>query len=134
MLILSKIKKPSIEDYLAGTLLACSFVWVWSVFFSFIGLKVNAIFQVVSYAVYSMGTVVASYLVTGRDEAKRLTIGLKVGFGAWVASMLLVFPLSEEESLTVMIALLVCLLFGGVLGSLIRQAVKSVNRTPKNDK
>jgi O-antigen/teichoic acid export membrane protein len=116
----SKPKKPNINDYMAGAMLANGVVWIWmqalSVFREYTIQVPAVILADISYVIYILGGYYASRQVCKRADEKHLIVGVKLAAASWVMGVFIMFTLAPEPNAGLMFALLVCFAAGCVLG------------------
>jgi hypothetical protein len=114
-------RNPNLTDYMAGTMLANGFVWIWSMihtYFPDLISRIPIVIQaVIAYAIYISGSAVSSYLVCKRTSSNHLMVGLKLAGLAWLFSLILMLSSTTGPTLGTAMMLLVCYLAGGLAGA-----------------
>jgi len=114
------ISKPSLNDYMAGAMLANGFIWIWSMMMGHIPLLYRApiiILANASYLIYLVAGFTSSYLVCLRAERRHLIVGLKTALLSWLLSILFMLSFSPKPDWGFSTALLICLIMGSVAGA-----------------
>lgn len=129
-------RNPTLTDYMAGTMLANGFVWIWSMILSYFPDLISripiVILAVTAYAIYISGSAVSSYLVCKRTSSNHLMIGLKLAGLAWLFSLIMMLSSTTGPTLGSAVMLLVCYLAGGLAGAYI--ALRSELRPRRADR
>lgn len=114
-------RNPTLTDYMAGTMLANGFIWVWSMILSYFPDPISripiVILAVTAYAIYISGSAVSSYLVCKRTSSNHLMVGLKLAGLAWLFSLIMMLSSTTGPTLGSAVMLLVCYLAGGLAGA-----------------
>lgn len=113
----SQKDRLGILDYMAGAMLNTGFIWFWA----FILTNFSDLFSsvaplmllVISYTLYLIGEIVASYLVCKKAASGHFMIGLRLAALSWFFSLILITP----PSLGSAAVLLICLATGGAAGA-----------------
>ena len=129
-------RNPTLTDYMAGTMLANGFVWIWSMILSYFPDLISripiVILAVTAYAIYISGSAVSSYLVCKRTSSNHLMIGLKLAGLAWLFSLIMMLSSTTGPTLGSAVMLLVCYLAGGLAGAYM--ALRSELRPSRADR
>ena len=114
-------RNPNLTDYMAGTMLANGFVWIWSMILTYFPDPISripiVILAVTAYAIYISGSAVSSYLVCKRTSSNHLMVGLKLAGLAWLFSLIMMLSSTTGPTLGSAVMLLVCYLAGGLAGA-----------------
>jgi hypothetical protein len=114
-------RNPTLTDYMAGTMLANGFVWIWSMILTYFPDPISripiVILAVTAYAVYISGSAVSSYLVCKRTSSNHLMVGLKLAGLAWLFSLIMMLSSTTGPTLGSAVMLLVCYMAGGLAGA-----------------
>lgn len=114
-------RNPNITDYMAGTMLANGFVWIWSMILTYSPNLISripiVILAVIAYTIYISGSAVSSYLVCKRTSSNHLMVGLKLAGLAWLFSLILMLSSTTGPTLGSAVMLLVCYMAGGLAGA-----------------
>ena len=129
-------RNPNLTDYMAGTMLANGFVWIWSMILTYFPDLISripiVILAVIAYAIYISGSAVSSYLVCKRTSSNHLMVGLKLASLAWLFSLIMMLSSTTGPTLGTAVMLLVCYLAGGLAGAYM--ALRSELRPRKADR
>lgn len=116
-------KIPSIYDYLAASMLAIFIVWLWAQtaiqFPEFFREAPTSLVTAASYAFYTFGGMVISYIVLEKNRSRRLSAGLKVGGFCFIAATVYFYLRSWVLQANFVVALLFSFLVGGYLGAVV---------------
>jgi len=127
---LSEERRPTFYDYMAASTLAGVFVWIWGILLRKLpqfSEKTMSIIVLLSFFVYALGGAIASYMIVKRSSGRPLFEGIKVGTGAILILMLVIFPSSAKRSLGVTLAIMLCVFVGSIIGTLVPQLKKLYN-------
>lgn len=116
-------RSPILTDYIAGGLLSNSLVWLWFRLLSgprglLSGVSVKLLGSI-TYVVFFLAGLTASYLVCTRTMKGHLGVGVKSAGINWAIGILIVVPLASTEAGGLSIALLACYLTGGIISAYI---------------
>lgn len=126
-------REPTNNDYMAGAILANGIIWLWlqslplfSSFTNRISPSILADFTAVTIVVAGF---IASQQVAKRSDRNQLIVALRTGLYSWAGSLFMMLT-APQASITFALILLVCLIFGSVLGSymLIRMRINERKR------
>lgn len=113
--------KPELNDYIAGAMLANGIVWTWlqalssmSGFFSRISIGLLAD---MSFVIYLLAGIVASYQVCRKASYGHLIVGVKFAAFAWAFSLFIMLSMLLEPTIGMATVLLVCFTAGGIVGT-----------------
>ena len=110
-------KSPSLNDYMAGAMLANGFVWIWAQVLPHLSWVPYTLLAAASYVIYLAGGIVVSYLVCKRTSSRHLFVGLKLAAVTWIFSIFVMLTIATEPTIGLAIALLVIFAAGGVAGA-----------------
>lgn len=112
--------KPSINDYVAGAMMANGVVWVWMqalpLFIKSTNHLIVAAIAEFSWVIFIFGGYISSRQVCKRADEKHLFVGLKLAAVSWVMGIFIMFTLAPMPDVRLMVTLLICFTAGGVLG------------------
>ncbi len=121
-------RSPILTDYIAGGLLSNSLVWFWFRLLSGPGSPLSGvsvkILGSITYVVFFLAGLTASYLVCTRTMKGHLGVGVKSAGINWAISIFIVVPLASTEAAGLSIALLACYLTGGIISAYIALNVR----------
>ena len=129
---------PSIYEYLAAAMLSIFTVWFWAQtaeqFPQFFESAPPLLITAASYAVYTLGGALVSYLVLEKSGSRRVIVGLKVGMFSFFASAAYFYMYSGVVRVSFIVALLFGFLIGGYLGAVvsIKRAMDRVKSSPSD--
>lgn len=128
-----KKRKPTLNDYLAGAVLANGLVWIWLRLLGSIGEITSnpylGVLSLLTLVICILSGTLASYQVCKRAQAEQLIVGIKVAGLSWIFSPFIIFPMIQESFVNVAITILVCFSLGGVAGAYL--AIKARLRRPR---
>ena len=111
---------PTINDYLAGAILANGFIWAWNLILHHFR---AALFKLpillladISLIIYLLAGGVPAYLVSMRASRRHLIVSLKVAALSWILSLLLILSTFDKPTIGLAATLLACFLLGSVAG------------------
>lgn len=110
---------PSMNDFLAGAMLANGITWIWMqavpVLFKEANSLVVSLLSDVSYIVYVYSGYIASIQVCKRADTNHLNVGLRQAGWAWVMSLIIMETMYEFSG-GLALVLIICFAAGGFLG------------------
>jgi hypothetical protein len=109
---------PGFDQYFGAALLACGITWLWDYVASLYFPGQTALnFTLLSALVYLEAAFLAAFGLTRKVPVKHIPIGLRVGFGAWIANTVFRLILFElGEALWGVVLYLATFVLGGFLG------------------
>jgi hypothetical protein len=121
-------RSPTLTDYIAGGLLSNCLVWFWFRLISGSGGLLSGVsvrlLGSITYVVFFIAGLTASYLVCTRTLKGHLGVGVKSAGVNWAISIFIVIPLASTEVGGLSIALLACYLTGGIISAYIALNVR----------
>lgn len=116
-----KKRQPDLSDYIAGAMLANGIVWIWLQMLSsmrnlFSKIPVGILADV-SFVIYLLSGIVASYQVCKRSSSGHLVAGVKFAAFAWGLSIFIMLSMVSEPSIEMATTFLVCFAAGGIAGA-----------------
>ncbi len=127
MFKLSEESNLTLYDYLAASIFACLFVWIWGIVLGKLPElpeKTMAMIVLLSFFVYMLGGAIASYFIVRRTSGKPIYEGIKVGIGIILVLILIIFPASAKRSLGATLAVIFVTFLGSILGTQISKLKK----------
>jgi len=113
---LAKERKPSYTDYIMGTILSYSLVYIW--LNDFVN-KMPGMHILVSVVVYYLIGTLASFLVCRKTSEAHLSVGIKVGLLAQVFTVFTMYVVTGTLNIVLFFIILICFLLGGATGAYI---------------
>jgi len=111
---------PTINDYLAGAILANGFIWAWNLILHHFRAALSRLpvllLADISLIIYLLAGGTSAYLVSMRASRGHLIVSLKVAALSWILSLLLTLSTFTRPTIGLAATLLVCFLSGGVAG------------------
>ena len=113
--------EPELSDYIAGAMLANGIVWIWlqalgSMRGFFSRLPIGLLADI-SFVVYLLAGIVASYQVCRKASSGHLIVGVKFAAYAWALSLLFMLSMLPEPTTGMATVFLVCFAAGGIAGA-----------------
>lgn len=128
-------KEPSLNDYLAGAMLANGVIWMWMQLIQIFGSRISeySIIADLSFIVFILAGYVAAFQVGKRIDVGHLTAGLKTAGYGLIMALIIMYTSWPAASSRLALTLMICLVFGGVLGGYmnIRRRIKLRRRDLK---
>ena len=116
MMKMGGVKRPRIEDYVAGAILGSSIAWMWLLGLSLFNPDLVSA-TALTFIVYMGDSALVTCLVAGRASHGHVMIGLKMGVAIWILNMLLLFlSLGTSGISRGVLLFLGSFLLGGVIG------------------
>ncbi|MCW4050259.1 MAG: hypothetical protein NWE89_11060 [Candidatus Bathyarchaeota archaeon] len=128
-------KIPTQTDYLAGAMLANGIVWVWMQALSlFRGVTSQLPIRLLtdaSFLVYVFAGYFSASQVGKRADTKHLNVGLRTAGYSWIGSLIIMFTMASEPTLSLAVTLLICFVAGSVVGGymIIRRRLQKRRQT-----
>jgi hypothetical protein len=128
-----KKRQPELSDYIAGAMLANGIVWIWlqglSAMRGFFSKVPVGILADISFVIYLLSGIVASYQVCKKTSSNHLVVGVKFALFAWGLSLFIMLSMVTEPSIGMATTLLVCFAGGGIAGAYL--SLRSRLRRPR---
>lgn len=125
--------QPELSDYIAGAMLANGIVWTWlqglSAMRGFFSKVPVGILADISFVIYLLSGIIASYQVCKKASSNHLAVGVKFALFAWGLSLLIMMSMVTEPSIGMATTLLVCFAGGGIAGAYL--SLRSRLRRPR---
>lgn len=114
----SKRSEPSFNDYLAGAMLANGIIWIWLQLIQIFGSQMSeyTFFTDLSFIVFIFAGYIAAFQVGKRVDTEHLTVGLKTAGYSLIMSLIIMYTSWPAASNRLALTLMLCLVFGGVIG------------------
>lgn len=113
--------QPDLSDFIAGAMLANGIVWIWlqglSALRGFFSRVPVGLLADISFVIYLLSGMVASYQVCRKASSNHLVVGVKFALVAWALSIFIMLSMVTEPSMGMATVLLVCFAGGGVVGA-----------------
>jgi len=113
---LAKERKPSYTDYIMGTILSYSLVYIWLNDFVNKMPEMHILLSVVVY--YLIGTL-SSFLVCRKTTEAHLSVGVKMGLLSQVFTVFTMYVVTGTLNMVLFFVILICFLLGGATGAYI---------------
>jgi len=113
---LAKERKPSYTDYIMGTILSYSLVYIW--LNDFVN-KMPGMHILVSVVVYYLIGTLSSFLVCRKTTEAHLSVGVKMGLLSQVFTVFTMYVVTGTLNMVLFFVILICFLLGGATGAYI---------------
>ena len=113
---MAKERKPSYTDYIMGTILSYSLVYIWLNDFVNKMPEMHILLSVVVY--YLIGTL-SSFLVCRKTTEAHLSVGVKMGLLSQVFTVFTMYVVTGTLNMVLFFVILICFLLGGATGAYI---------------
>jgi cation transport ATPase len=124
--------EPSLNDYLAGAMLANGIIWIWLQFIQIFGSRISQYSYLadLSYILFIFAGYIAAFQVGKRVDTEHLTVGLKTAGYSLIMALIIMYTSWPAPSSRLAFTLMICLVFGGVVGGYmnIRRRIKIKRR------
>jgi uncharacterized membrane protein len=109
-------RKPSTTDYIMGTILSYSLVYIW--LNDFVN-KMPGMHILVSVVVYYLTGTLTSFLVCRKTTEAHLSVGIKMGLLSQVFTVFTMYVVTGTLNMVLFFIILICFLLGGATGAYI---------------
>ena len=113
---MTKERKLSYTDYIMGTILSYSLVYIWLNDFV---VKMPGMHILVSVVVYYLVGALSSFLVCRKTSEAHLSVGIKVGLLSHVFTVFTMYVVTGSLNMVLFFIILICFLLGGATGAYI---------------
>ena len=113
---MAKERKPSYTDYIMGTILSYSLVYIW--LNDFVN-KMPGMHILVSVVVYYLIGTLSSFLVCRKTTEAHLSVGVKMGLLSQVFTVFTMYVVTGTLNMVLFFIILICFLLGGATGAYI---------------
>ena len=113
---MAKERKPSYTDYIMGTILSYSLVYIW--LNDFVN-KMPEMHILVSVVVYYLIGTLSSFLVCRKTTEAHLSVGVKMGLLSQVFTVFTMYVVTGTLNMVLFFIILICFLLGGATGAYI---------------
>ena len=115
------LKEPSNNDYMAGAILANGIIWLWmqslTIFRNFTSRLAPVYLVDLSYVTFIVAGFISSQQVAKRSERNQLIVSLRSALYSWIGSLIMMLTMSGTPTISLIVIILVCLIFGAFIGS-----------------
>lgn len=115
------LKEPSNNDYMAGAILANGIIWFWMqsliIFRNYISQIAPVYLVDLSYVTFIVAGFISSQQVAKRSERNQLIVSFRSALYSWIGSLIMMLTMSGDPTVSFAVTILVCLMFGALLGS-----------------
>ncbi len=124
--------EPSLNDYLAGAMLANGIIWIWLQFIQIFGTRISkySFLADISFILFIFAGYIAAFQVGKRVDTEHLTVGLKTAGYSLIMALIIMYTSWPTPSSRLTFTIMICLVFGGVIGGYmnIRRRIKIKRR------
>ena len=113
---MAKERKPSYTDYIMGTILSYSLVYIW--LNDFVN-KMPGMHILVSVVVYYLIGTLSSFLICRKTTEAHLSVGVKMGLLSQVFTVFTMYVVTGTLNMVLFFIILICFLLGGATGAYI---------------